>query len=342
MDPSHEPDNQRVNQEAEDNTASQNTELPDYGTVGASGNTIRIYTDWLQDGFDEAAWTSDINATNWPQDGFDEAARSSDINATNLPQDGFDEAAWPSDINATNWPQDEFDEAVWPSDINANWPQDTSNRFDDPSDDFAATNTDWLKKTSNISDDQSPQNIHESYKNVHLNVPINSTWLDIQASTTYVYLPQLEITTSNSISDHQKGYDCNQALFGDITEPYKRGRSQSGKSEKSKVTKKNKVPCIWDDISIKLLLIYLIKHKVQVRQLECRGIKANEVKKKIWKGASNELSKKYTANQCANKWKNIKQFYQEKPNLSFCIPYVVTILDKYHEDVDELVERFQS
>jgi hypothetical protein len=71
-------------------------------------------------------------------------------------------------------------------------------------------------------------------------------------------------------------------------------------------------PCKWDKKSTELLLAYLKDHKNEVRKLKSRGITANRVKGNLWDGASSVLNYKYTANQCAVKWKNIKQSYMVK------------------------------
>ena len=41
-----------------------------------------------------------------------------------------------------------------------------------------------------------------------------------------------------------------------------------------------------------------------------RYFTANKVRKKLWDDASFLLNNQYTAGQCANKWKNIKQNYK--------------------------------
>ncbi|CAG8579501.1 7012_t:CDS:2 [Funneliformis caledonium] len=100
-----------------------------------------------------------------------------------------------------------------------------------PSGTVASTNMDRLQETFDMFDYRGPPNNHENYKQ---DAPSYSTQLDIQISTKYVNISQVEITAPYSMPDHPKIYDCNQAeKFGDFTEPYKRGRSQSGKSEKS-------------------------------------------------------------------------------------------------------------
>ncbi|CAG8605276.1 11774_t:CDS:2 [Funneliformis mosseae] len=71
-----------------------------------------------------------------------------------------------------------------------------------------------------------------------------------------------------------------------------------------------KVKCKWEEESIKVLLFYLTENKEDVLLLECRGSKAGKVRMSLWNGAVTALLNKgytYTAEQCATKWKNIKQ-----------------------------------
>ncbi|CAI2183855.1 2130_t:CDS:2 [Funneliformis geosporum] len=71
-------------------------------------------------------------------------------------------------------------------------------------------------------------------------------------------------------------------------------------------------PCKWENKPTKFLLAYLKENNEKVLQLESRGIIANEVRNALWNGASamlREHNYTYSANQCATKWKNIKQNY---------------------------------
>ncbi|CAI2193442.1 2302_t:CDS:1, partial [Funneliformis geosporum] len=66
----------------------------------------------------------------------------------------------------------------------------------------------------------------------------------------------------------------------------------------------------WTVVSELLLLDFLDRRINDVEQLKMRGIAAMKVKRKLWDDASNMLlnsNYNYSAEQCATKWKNIKQ-----------------------------------
>jgi len=98
----------------------------------------------------------------------------------------------------------------------------------------------------------------------------------------------------------------------DVT-PKSSNESENSKShENYEVKVTEKAPCKWNEEAEKLLLTYLKEHKEKVLRLESRGSTASEVKKMLWCGASSMLNHQYTAEQCAIKWKNIKQNYKVK------------------------------
>ncbi|CAI2180453.1 13222_t:CDS:2 [Funneliformis geosporum] len=91
--------------------------------------------------------------------------------------------------------------------------------------------------------------------------------------------------------------------------------SQSDESE-TKITREYKeVPCKWNEDATKSLLAYLKTNKEEVIQLESRGIIAREVRETLWDNISTTLRKGgyiYSAEQCAIKWKNLKQNFKKK------------------------------
>ncbi|CAI2175868.1 7413_t:CDS:2, partial [Funneliformis geosporum] len=110
-------------------------------------------------------------------------------------------------------------------------------------------------------------------------------------------------------------YESNIQGFDVITETFESGSSQSGEScEEAKITKKNKVPCKWDNRSTNLLLSYLKEHKKNVLKLCCRGSTAGKARVNLWKGASDMLREygynNFSEKQCSTKWKNMKQFHK--------------------------------
>ncbi|CAG8663171.1 15436_t:CDS:2, partial [Funneliformis caledonium] len=94
----------------------------------------------------------------------------------------------------------------------------------------------------------------------------------------------------------------------------KQGESSNGsESLQSKTTKK--VPCKWDVLTIQSLLAYLEANEKEVRKLRFRGRKVKEVKKKLWKGASDYLRCQYHDEQCEIKWKNMKRICKDNPTI---------------------------
>ncbi|CAG8646247.1 13556_t:CDS:2 [Funneliformis mosseae] len=79
--------------------------------------------------------------------------------------------------------------------------------------------------------------------------------------------------------------------------PIKQGESSNGSESLQSKTTKN-VPCKWDVLTIQSLLTYLEANEKEVRKLRFRGRKVKEVKKKLWKGASDYLRCKYHNKQC--------------------------------------------
>ncbi|CAI2179299.1 13399_t:CDS:2, partial [Funneliformis geosporum] len=114
--------------------------------------------------------------------------------------------------------------------------------------------------------------------------------------------------TSNSMYDFQN-YNQGYLGYAATAEPYNSGSSQSGESyEEAKLAKKNKGPrCKWEVDPTLWLLCYLIANKESVLELKKRGSTAGKVRKLLWKGASFMLYNIYSEEQCANRWKNIKQ-----------------------------------
>jgi hypothetical protein len=89
----------------------------------------------------------------------------------------------------------------------------------------------------------------------------------------------------------------------------------AGPSEPSivlnKSNKNNNKSCNWNDDAIKLLLSFLIERKEEVNKLSTRRGGGGNTKAKLWQDASDMfLDDKYTAKQCATKWKNIKKNYK--------------------------------
>jgi len=67
---------------------------------------------------------------------------------------------------------------------------------------------------------------------------------------------------------------------------------------------------IWKSKPTKLLIEFLKRRKRDVQTLTKRGVTAKKVKAKLWKDASVMLRNhnyKYSPEQCAIKWKNIKR-----------------------------------
>src|SRR4051794_5901093 len=82
-----------------------------------------------------------------------------------------------------------------------------------------------------------------------------------------------------------------------------------------KVNKNNnnkKKTCNWNEDAVKLLLAFLIERKEEVNKLSTKCGGSGNTKAKLWQDASAIFNDdcKYSAEQCANKWKNIKKKYK--------------------------------
>lgn len=79
--------------------------------------------------------------------------------------------------------------------------------------------------------------------------------------------------------------------------------------------------CNWNEDTIKLLLAFLIERKEEVNNLNTKHGSNGNTKAKLWQDAFviflNDNCK-YSAEQCANKWKNIKKNYKVTYLSFFC------------------------
>ena len=88
------------------------------------------------------------------------------------------------------------------------------------------------------------------------------------------------------------------------------------KEPSAKVNKSNnnkKKTCNWNEDAIKLLLAFLIERKEEVNNLSTKHGGSGNTKTKLWQDASAIFLIdicKYFAEQCVNKWKNIKKNYK--------------------------------
>ena len=88
------------------------------------------------------------------------------------------------------------------------------------------------------------------------------------------------------------------------------------KEPSAKVNKSNnnkKKTCNWNEDAIKLLLAFLIERKEEVNNLSTKRGGSGNTKAKLWQDTSAIFLNdncKYSAEQCANKWKNIKKNYK--------------------------------
>ncbi|CAI2170821.1 4730_t:CDS:2 [Funneliformis geosporum] len=99
-----------------------------------------------------------------------------------------------------------------------------------------------------------------------------------------------------------------QEIYNLETQPFSCFTFQNDYNHQVFDSRKDK--CKWKKENVNALLSYLKKHKEEVRQLESRGVTAGKIKNNLWKNAFTALSEEgyiYTADQCAIKWKNIKQ-----------------------------------
>ncbi|CAI2178364.1 13223_t:CDS:2 [Funneliformis geosporum] len=159
----------------------------------------------------------------------------------------------------------------------------------------------------------------------------------------YIYVNPDEIYKQSTFNQNNKDiyahsvkqeYCCQKIEeFQEINgNPSESERSQSCKE--ANISKKNKAPpCKWKEEATKYLLDYLKANKEKVLRLESRGSIAGEVRLDLWNGASAKLHENnhiYAADQCAIKWKNIKQNYNN--NSKF----------RYKSEVKEILSKNRS